>query len=560
MAQKGKKRLTIMKALLMLSLIPTILAATVVSVVGCFDMKQSLEFDAYHELRVAAEGLRQYYEQIIAYKAGELPEYNHDYVDCLVDDDVEMTLFMEDVRYLTSIKDPNNESGRNEGTTADPNIWALVSGGQDYSTHGVVVEGNPYYVYYLPLRDASGNVVGMAFAGKQESIVTDEIASAMVFLVASAIIIVILSTIAVCIAAKRIKEPLMIISKNLQLLSEGELKAYKTATSGIDEINTIIQSRLKLSNALQEIVKKVQGSSGTLLKSGNELQSVASTTSSNAEDISRAVEELSKGAVSMATDIENATEKVADMGDKIEGIVGGISDLDSVAVNMDAAGKKAMQIIKILDESNNRTAEAIQIVAENVEATDRSVADISAAVDLITAIADQTNLLSLNASIEAARAGEAGRGFAVVANEISSLADQSNESGRKIEEIISVLVADSKRSMGKMEEVKALLKEQQENLRNTEQEFANVNTGIRDTRSHSDKVDGQAKECDASRSGVIDIISNLSAFSQQNAASTQETTASMEELTATINMVSHQADEVNEQAEALEEAVRFFKL
>lgn len=261
----------------------------------------------------------------------------------------------------------------------------------------------------------------------------------------------------------------------------------------------------------------------------------------------------------MASDIENASDKVSDMGDKIEGIVGSIVDLDDVANNMDLAGKKAMDIIEALDQSNAKTVEAIQVVAQNVEATDKSVADISTAVDLITAIASQTNLLALNASIEAARAGEAGRGFAVVANEISSLADQSNESAKQIEDILSTLVEDSKRSIDKMNEVKAHLQEQQKNLRDTKQEFANVSAGIQDTKSQSGRVDGQAKECDTSRVGVIDIISSLSSISQENAASTQQTTASVEELTATINMVAQQATSVQEQAKLLEEAMKFFK-
>ena len=219
-----------------------------------------------------------------------------------------------------------------------------------------------------------------------------------------------------------------------------------------------------------------------------------------------------------------------------------------------------MDIIQMLDESNNKTVEAIEIVAQNVEATDKSVEEITTAVNFITAIAQQTNLLSLNASIEAARAGEAGRGFAVVANEISSLADQSSESAKQIESILAVLVADSKRSIEKMEEVKTHLQEQQDNLRSTQKEFANVSVGIQDTRSQSGMVDIQAKDCDASRTGVIDIISNLSAISEQNAASTQETTASIEELTATINLVAEQATEVKGQAQILEEAINFFKI
>lgn len=262
----------------------------------------------------------------------------------------------------------------------------------------------------------------------------------------------------------------------------------------------------------------------------------------------------------MASDLENATEKVADMGGKIENIVGGINDLDNVANHMDTAGQKAMEIINALDESNTKTVEAIRVVAQNVEATDHSVAEISSAVNVITAIADQTNLLSLNASIEAARAGDAGRGFAVVANEISTLAEQSSESAKKIEAILETLVADSRRSIEKMEEVNKHLQEQQNNLKSTQNEFANVNSGIVNTRRQSGLVDGQAKECDVSRTSVVDIISRISSISEGNASSTQETTSSIQELTETINMMNQQAIEVKEQAQILEEAMQFFKL
>ena len=560
MAQKKKKTISMMASLLMAAIIPTLFAAVVVAVVGCKEMTSALDANVYNELRVAAQGLLKFYEWDIYNLEDHAPVYEHDYVDCLLEEDIQLTFFQEDVRYITSMIDESNPTGRNEGTKADPAIWATVSAGNEYLEKNVIINGEPYYVVYIPVKNESGSVIGMAFAGKEEELVRKQILSAVIKLMLFAGIIVVICSIVVIIIARNIKEPLEIIAKNLQLLSGGELKPYKTAKSSITEIDSIIQSRKILSATLQEIVEKVQKVSEDLLRNGNELQTVASNTSVNAEDISNAVEEMSKGAVSMATDIEHATEKVVDMGGKIEGIVGGINDLDNVASGMDTAGRKAMSIIQALDESNTKTVEAIEVVAQNVEATDRSVAEISSAVNLITAIADQTNLLSLNASIEAARAGEAGRGFAVVANEISSLADQSSESAKKIEEILENLVSDSKRSIEKMEEVNKHLKEQQENLKSTQYEFANVTTGIQNTRNQSGLVDGQAKDCDVSRAGVIDIISSLSAISEQNAASTEETTASIQELTATINLVAQQALEVKGQAEVLEEAMKFFKL
>lgn len=557
---KQKKKISMMAALLMTALIPTIIATIVIAAISSSSMSSALENDVYHELRVAAEGLSNYYEQDIRTSEDQMPSYSHDYVDSLLDDEVQLTLFMEDVRYITSVTDESNPTGRNEGTNSDPEIWKIVSAGNEFKQQGVVINGEEYYSIYLPLKDADGNVIGMSFAGKEEKVVHDEVYSAVGTIIILAVIMIIICCIIVVIISGRIKEPLVIISKNLELLSDGELKPYKTAKSRVKEIDSIIQSRKKLSATLQDIVRKVQQASEDLLANGDSLQAAATNTSASAEDISNAVVEISKSAVSMASDIETATKKVGDMGGKIENIVGGITDLDNVANGMDAAGKKAMDIIKALDESNTKTVEAIKVVAQNVEATDRSVAEISSAVNLITAIADQTNLLSLNASIEAARAGEAGRGFAVVANEISSLADQSSESAKKVEDILETLVADSKRSIEKMEEVNKHLQEQQNNLRNTQSEFANVSSGIENTRSQSDLVDGQAKECDVSRTSVVDIISRLGSISEQNASSTEETTASIEELTATINLVTQQAIEVKEQARILDEAMQFFKL
>jgi methyl-accepting chemotaxis protein len=555
-----KKWLTIMKALLLTALVPTVAATGVVAIVGAISMTNALKDDVYHELVVAAEGLEEYYTNDITLSESHTPTYDHSYVDALQDSDIQLTLFYGDVRYLTSVKDSSNPTGRNEGTTANADIWATVSQGNRYTASGVDINGEDYFVAYVPWTDADGTVIGMAFAGKEEELVNEEVNSTMIRIEAAAVIVLIISVVAVTFISRKIKEPLVIVDRNLELLSHGELQPWKTAKSGIREIDSIIQSRKMLSSVLQDTVAKVQQVSGELLANGNELQAVAENTATSAEDISNSVEEMAKGAISMASDIEHANDEVADMGNKIEGIVGGINDLDNVASGMDVAGKKAMDIISVLDSSNAKTVEAIQVVSQNVEATDRSVGEISTAVNVITSIADQTNLLALNASIEAARAGEAGRGFAVVAGEISSLADQSSESAKQIEAILANLVADSRRSIEKMEEVQKHLQEQQENLRDTQHEFANVNEGIQNTRNQSSMVDEQAKECDASRSSVINIISNLSAISEENASSTQETTASVVQLGDSITQISNQATELQNQARTLEEALRFFKL
>lgn len=150
-----------------------------------------------------------------------------------------------------------------------------------------------------------------------------------------------------------------------------------------------------------------------ILTSGDDLENMANQSSQTSNDICLAVDEISKGALSQAEDVEQATQQISDIGTLIKQIVNSINQLNENSIIMYDEGNEAAEIIQELNNSNQLTADAIERIGQNVTATNHSVTQITEAVDLITDIACQTDLLSLNASIEAARAGEAGKVFPV---------------------------------------------------------------------------------------------------------------------------------------------------
>ena len=166
----------------------------------------------------------------------------------------------------------------------------------------------------------------------------------------------------------------------------------------------------------------------------------------------------------------------------------------------------------------------------------------------------------MNASIEAARAGEQGRGFAVVASEIQKLAEQSSESARRIEEIISVLLLDSEKAVTTMRQVKEIIGEQTEHIVRTDEAFVEIQKGVEESIEGMQVISQKAQEMDRARVNVVDVVNNLTAIAEENAAATEETSASVVEVTSIVSDIADKANGLNAIAEELEEKIGIFQL
>ncbi len=482
--------------------------------------------------------------------------------DFASESDIDITLFYGDTRRVTTLVD--GETGeRMVGTQASEKVIAKVlEGGEEYVDKHLQLNGQPYFCCYMPLANKDGSIVGMVFAGEPSSGIEAYIRSEVIQVTILNVTVILLGGILILFFSRALSRAIQEEEGVIRELAEGNLNIQvdEKLKGRKDELGSIANALDNLVKQLSEILNHLQLSSDELLKSGQSLDEMAERVNINATEIGKAVEEISQGAVSQAEEIENASGKIVDMGSMIEHIVGGVDKLNSTSVSMKQAGDDSAEIMQDLVESTNKTTEAIHKIGEQVYATNESAQKIREAVDLISAIASQTSLLSLNASIEAARAGEFGKGFAVVASEIQKLADESSRSAQTITDIINSLLAESELTVEIMKEVGAIITDQRRKIEDTQSHFTNVTEGINSSREDTTMIEERTHVCDESRKTVVDVIANLSAISQENAASAQETTASMEELSATINLLAEAANSLKGLSDQVNEDIKFFKL
>ena len=553
---KKSGKMGLLPVLIILGLGPVIVTTIVIAIISGRELKTNMEEDVYKELRVAAEGLRQYYEWDIIHE-GE-PAYEHDYVDSLKSDNVELTLFMGDTRFITSLK--KDDGSRNEGSQAAADIWATVKAGNEYHADKVNIGGKDYFVYYMPLRDGTGTVVGMAFAGEPQEKVESTINGVIRTEVIIAVIIVALCAALVLFVAKRIKDPISAIAETADNIAKGDLTKPLEANSLVAEIDSVVNSVQTLQTSMTDVIGRVFNQAGGINSAMGEVSEATDTCNQAADGITGAITELSKGSMEMAESVQNIAGSISDMSENIDEVASLAESTNATVTEAMEVSEEAKRKLDELMAANAKTVTISEEVARGITESNEAVENIRTAAETIASIASQTNLLALNASIEAARAGEAGKGFAVVADNIKNLAAQSDESAGEIQTVISDIIAKSARNVSLAEEIREAVENEGVVLSAVGEGFEHVESSIEQSTDAMRQVTDKVEHINVVKDRVLDEISTLSSISEENAASTQETNASMQEMAANIAMIQNETSSTKSRSDELQEAVEFFKI
>lgn len=558
--------------ILFVALLPILVVCIAVMVINNTVIKNTLLDKTKNELKATAEALSAAYNQnsgeYFQNDDGEIWKgtYNVSLSQKLVTEMSEktgssLTFFYGDKRLVTSLKDKKGDYilGSKAGDYLKKNV---LEGGKDVFTSRVSVEGTMYYGYYIPVKqNNSDDIIGMIFAGMpaREVDKTINLVSGLLFLILG--IVLVLTIFVSVLASKEIASAIEDSVLVVQNMASGNLNVSinRKNLGRKDEVGKLSAGTKSLRESLGNMIGAISDNTLSLDVASQDMSNIAGQASDAMDSISenlKSVLESAKNQAEVTASVDDNVNNINMMLKQTRDEADGLSD---AADDMLGTGREVDNSLKNLYNSNEEVLDAIERIRKQTSETDISVDKIKEAVNLIASIAEETNLLSLNASIEAARAGESGKGFAVVAVEISKLAEQSNAASADIEKMIMDLGQNSERTVETMEMVQDAINRQSDDMNNTRKIFEKVKDrinlvakGVANIREATERLEGETTY-------IAEDINGLNTAANKNMKNVKETMEAGEEVLKVVKNVSSMSVNVNTAANEMMQSVEKFR-
>ncbi len=420
-------------------------------------------------------------------------------------------------------------------------------------------DGQNYYASYTNIKlDGSSQNWSVITVQKESSAkaIIDKVREISIIV---GLVILAIAAVIILYVSRRISKPIAEISSLLSIAATGDF-TVKASINSKNEIGVLGESFNEMVHKISELLNRTKDLTYDIKESSSVLTSKAQETTSVAKEISTTAQEIADGACNQA----NGAEESAKLGEQMETEFNQLAEKTELMIQESISSSKeiANGIIKV-DELKTKAQTTVNIVEKtqvNIESLNEKSNSIESILEALKSIAEQTQLLSLNASIEAARAGEAGKGFAVVAEEIQKLSQDSAQSTKDIGQIILDIKEDILSSVDSMREVKEVSKEQFVSVNDVNDAFNKITEATDTITNAVDYVGDFVKKMHENNGHVVNSINNIAAISEETAACSEEVTASIQTQTEAIEEVTKEAEMLKEKAELLETEIDKFKI
>jgi len=360
--------------------------------------------------------------------------------------------------------------------------------------------------------------------------------------------------------SRSISRPIKSAALVAQKISEGDLTVTVPETKFKDEIGTLITAEKQMVNSLRSILSKVQEASGTVSASSEQLSASGQEINSAVQQIATTIDQISKGSQSQAQRTEQSKQSAERLAKSMNALSESAKMSASATDNVMVLSEKGAESAKEAGHKMDKIIEVTGNSATKVKGLADKTNEIVSVLDVIRQIADQTNLLALNAAIEAARAGEAGRGFAVVADEVRRLAESSAKSADEISVKLVEMQEQAKQVVDEIEISSSEVSQGKHVIESALNSMSEIVTNIKDVSHNIKDLSETAQNQIAEVSSVSTGVAEIATISEENAAASEEAAAAVEEQTSQTQEISTSANHLAELASRLQSEISRFKL
>ncbi|MHB8129681.1 MAG: methyl-accepting chemotaxis protein [Mobilitalea sp.] len=376
------------------------------------------------------------------------------------------------------------------------------------------------------------------------------------------IVVVLASLVAVLIGffiSNGIGKALKRINKKLQQISEGDL-TVTVSVNRKDEFAVLANNITDMLNNMRTLIQKMTHVSGLVSESAVNVMAASKTIAISNDNITKAVDEIGNGIEGQAEDSQKCLSQMDELSQKISIVNTNLAEIDLLMFDMKEMVSSGITTMEKLTTQSEATNSITKYVVDNIAALEIKTKSIGEIIQVINDIADQTNLLSLNASIEAARAGDVGRGFAVVATEIRKLASKSMKAADEIKDVIGAITKQTADTVATAKEAENVVSMQNDTVDHTINAFRNMNSGIERLIENLSVIGNNMKNMETAREGTLCAVENISAISEETLATSNSIEDTVHDQSNSVQALENAANEMGANARDLKEAINIFRI